>query len=168
MRSIAIVMVAAAGLFAASAHAQPPAEQPVRTLSEGEAARLMGAAGSAGSGAPLTVIGTAFGTIPASVWRSGCEGYSTEQPDFVLNLERPRERLSVFTESGEDLILIIEKPDGSRVCDDDSGPGYNPLVSMTNVRPGRYKIWVGVYDVSTISDYTLRLSSDPRAPAFND
>jgi hypothetical protein len=168
MRSIAIVMVAAAGLLAASAHAQPP-EQPVRSLSEGEAARLMGAAGTPGSGGPpLTVIGTAFGNIPASVWRSGCQGYSTEQPDFVLNLERARERLSVYTESGEDLILIIEKPDGTRVCDDDSGPGHNPLISMTNVRPGRYRIWVGVYDLSTISDYTLRLSSNPQAPLFND
>lgn len=149
MRATVIAMVAAVGLVAASAHAQAPTPRN----------RIL-VAGAPGPDAPAEVIGTAFGTIPASVFCEGTPGFVTAEPDFILTLERPRERLTVTAESAADLILVVEKADGTRVCNDDGPEGLNPVITMTNVAPGRYRIWVGVFSAPTIADYTLRLSSE--------
>lgn len=150
MRGVVIAMVAAVGLVAASAHAQEPSPRD----------REIRIAGAAGPEAPAEVIGTAFGTIPASVFCEFTPGYVTAEPDFILTLDRPRERLVVAAESSADLILVVEKADGTRVCNDDGPEGLNPLIELTNVAPGRYRIWVGVFSAPTIADYTLRLSSN--------
>lgn len=145
MRAMAIVMVAAAGLVAASAHAQPP-----------DVPRLLGAPGPDAS---VTVLGTAYGTIPASDLEPGCVGFITEQPDFEMTLERPRAFMRMFTESSADLVLLVEQPDGSRVCDDDSAGNLNPLLDFEQAPRGTYKIWVGVYRQGVIADYTLQVTS---------
>lgn len=149
MRGTVIALVAAVGLAAASAQAQGPTPRN----------RVI-VFGAPGPDAPAEVIGTAFGTIPASVFCEDTPGFVTAEPDFILTLERPRERLTVTAESAADLILVVEKADGTRVCNDDGPESLNPLIELTNVAPGRYRIWVGVFSARTIADYTMRMSSD--------
>lgn len=107
----------------------------------------------------VEVIGTASGTRRASDLLEGCAGYIPEQPDYLFTQERPRSFLRLFTRSGTDLALVVQKPDGTYVCDDDSGPGLNPAIDVTNPGRGTYRVWVGVYRANTVADYTLTFTS---------
>ena len=142
MRAIVIPMLAVISSVAALAQAQP---------------RVM----SAGTSADVTVRGTASGDMPASDIMQGCQGYVPDQPDFRFNhTQAPlRQFLRMYTQSDEDLVLVIRRPDGSYLCDDDSGPGLNPAIDDNDPQRGTYDVWVGVFRPETIADYTLTLTS---------
>ncbi len=98
---------------------------------------------------PHTVSLTAGGSTTPSV--NGCAyGRVANAPDVKLHYSGNGSRtLYFYATSGADVTLLINLPNGSWRCDDDSHTGTNPLVTVTNAPSGRYDIWVGTYREST-------------------
>jgi hypothetical protein len=98
---------------------------------------------------PRTVSLTAGGSISPSI--TGCSyGRVANAPDVKLHYSEGGGRtLYIYATSSADVTLLINMPDGSWRCDDDSYTGNNPLVVIPNAPSGRYDIWVGTYGSST-------------------
>ncbi|MEM9188565.1 MAG: hypothetical protein AAGF12_05290 [Myxococcota bacterium] len=97
-----------------------------------------------GSADPIVQQGIALGTVSLSDGRlaaSGCRGFVTKEPSFVLELMSEQPFLRIFTESHLDTMLMIRMPNGQFVCDDNS-IGWNPQI-QGRFRSGVYAIWVG-------------------------
>ena len=97
---------------------------------------------------PHNVQITAGGTISASNVANHCSGYIASNPDYeVTYRDAGSFPLNFKFRSSGDTTLVINAPDGSWYCDDDSGGNFNPLVKFPDAMEGVYDIWVG-----TISD----------------
>jgi hypothetical protein len=89
---------------------------------------------------------------------SGCTGWITGQPDFVMTLYAPNGTRSfdITATSGADVTLIVQGPDNQFTCNDDSD-GANPRVSFANPQSGAYAVWVGTYadeDADAVLSFT--------------
>ena len=70
-------------------------------------------------------------------------------PDLRLNWSGTSERLSIFftpDEGQDDTSLVVNLPDGSWICDDDSGSLLAPLIVFDRPSQGQYDVWVGSYN----------------------
>ncbi len=107
---------------------------------------------------PQTASGTSGGPTAANTLDPNCNGYVTGgTPDHILVAQTAFSNLRVMARSDADTTLVIQKPDGSYVCNDDSSEGFNPLIAA-EFPAGTYKIWVGSYEQGTNSPYTLGVS----------
>ena len=102
---------------------------------------------------------TSGGAIAASTLSPQCRGFVTNQPDLFLDLAGPSNFLRIYVTSQSDTTLIVRRPDGSLLCNDDTY-GLNPSVEGPFI-PGRYGVWVGAYTAgqnaqSTVSVTELR------------
>jgi len=70
-----------------------------------------------------------------------CRGWVGVAPDLVVLTTIPR-AMAITTSSRSDLTLIVRGPDGSFVCDDDSGEQNSPRVHR-NWNGGAHQVWVG-------------------------
>jgi hypothetical protein len=111
---------------------------------------------------PYTVSVTSGGGIAASNAADGCVGTVSDAPDVRLSFSasdsataRP---LIISVDSTEDTTLLINAPDGSWYCDDDSGSGSNPMVVFGRAQSGRYEIWVGTYSNGEYHSAQVRIS----------
>lgn len=87
----------------------------------------------------------AGGSIDAGTRYKGCTGYITAQPDMRLYWDGNGSLdLKISAVSNADVTLVVNGPDGSWHCDDDSGDDSNPSLTFRPVA-GRYEIWVGTY-----------------------
>jgi hypothetical protein len=68
-------------------------------------------------------------------------------PGHVMNLTTAFTYLRVHVTSTTDTTLIIQDPNGGFWCNDDADM-LNPLIEGP-WNPGLWRIWVGVYSVST-------------------
>lgn len=95
---------------------------------------------------------------------SGCRGYiNFNAPDVDLNYRSGNFNLYIYAESSSDTTLVVNAPDGSWHCDDDSGDGLDPMLTFRNPQSGNYNIWVGVYSNAELQPATLNISElDPR------
>lgn len=95
---------------------------------------------------------------------SGCRGYiNFSAPDVDLNYRSGNFNLYIYADSGSDTTLVVNAPDGSWHCDDDSGDGLDPMITFSNPQSGNYNIWVGVYSAAELQPATLNISElDPR------
>jgi len=75
----------------------------------------------------------------------GCTGYISSRPDVVVDYDAGSWDLTVSAASESDLTLVVRDPHGSYYCDDDSGAGANPMVTIESPGSGRYAIWAGVF-----------------------
>ena len=94
---------------------------------------------------PWTKSILAGGSTPASAAKSGCEGKVSAAPDVQIFFEPGEGDLTFRVRASEDTTLLINTPNGRFYCDDDSGGGVDPKVTITNPQSGRYDIWVGTY-----------------------
>jgi hypothetical protein len=98
---------------------------------------------------PHRVNVLAGGSIDASRLGNGCTGMIANAPDVRLqwtNTGANTLPLSISVSSTADTTLVINLPDGSWVCDDDSGNnGLNPAVTLANPPSGQYDIWIGTF-----------------------
>ena len=94
---------------------------------------------------PRVISLRAGGDISAQGAGSGCRGFITDAPDVRLFYEAGDYPLIISVDAGADTTLVVNGPDGSFYCDDDSGEGTNPSVRLNDPRSGRYEIWVGTY-----------------------
>jgi hypothetical protein len=104
---------------------------------------------------------TAGGSITTEV--SGCVGKVAEAPDVDLRYSTSGgSTLYIYAISGVDTTLLVNLPNGSWSCDDDSFGDGDPIVIIENAPSGLYDIWVGTFG-DELSPATLYISEiDPR------
>lgn len=108
---------------------------------------------------PHMVSGTSGGSASAADLSADCTGQISASPDHLLVAGGTFTSLRVMAHSETDLTLVIERPDGTYLCNDD-GEGDDPIVEGT-FAAGTYKIWVGSYNADTNGRYTLGISEMP-------
>lgn len=106
---------------------------------------------------PWTKSILAGGSVPASAARSGCEGKVSAAPDLQLTFDAGDLDLTIKAAASEDTTLLVNTPGGQWLCDDDSGGGLNPMVTISDPASGRYDIWVGTYSDAMVQS-TLEIS----------
>jgi len=108
---------------------------------------------------PQVVHGTSGGAVQASNLNPGCTGWIGQNPNHLVNVAAPMSNLRIIvgTAGGQDTTLVVQKPDGTYVCDDDS-EGMNPIVEGPINTPGIHRVWVGSYTRSELIPYTLGFS----------
>jgi len=90
-----------------------------------------------------------------------CRGFASSAPDFQLNWSGEASNLHIYfvaTEAGNDATLIINNPNGSWLCNDDSPSSLNPSISINSPPAGRYDIWVGAYSQGEFISGELSIS----------
>lgn len=152
---------------AAAAAAQAAAAQAAAAQA-GAAAQAAGAGAAGGSNFgtvqlnagfmpdPHTASGTSGGSIDAATWQAGCNGFVTTQPDHLFVAATAFANLRVMAHSTGDITLVVQKPDGTYLCNDDT-EGTDPLVEGA-FPAGTYKVWIGSYQAGTNSPYTVGFS----------
>jgi hypothetical protein len=106
---------------------------------------------------PHAVSITAGGDIDAS--GVGCVGMIADAPDYDLYYTPGDLPLYLSAESGSDVSLIVNLPDGSWACDDDSAGNLNPGLTFDSPQSGLYDVWIGaVGDGANGAEATLYIS----------
>jgi hypothetical protein len=105
---------------------------------------------------PMQVSGTARGAVDASTLAPTCSGFVGAAPDLALVLRGNEPWLRVYVSSPLDTTLVVRRPDGSFLCDDDTY-GRHPSVEGA-FPPGRYLVWVGTYHAGQTATYTLSVT----------
>ncbi|MFT6542055.1 MAG: hypothetical protein ACJAU5_001135 [Maricaulis maris] len=107
---------------------------------------------------PYTVAITAGGTIEASNLSSSCRGMIANAPDFRLNFSAGSLPLYISAYSSADTTLVVNGPDGSWYCNDDTN-GLDPALAWGSPQSGQYDIWIGTYGTnSDLASSTLHIS----------
>lgn len=108
---------------------------------------------------PYFINLTAGGSIDVSRTLGGsCRGFVTSAPDFDLYFTGGSNLpLAISVTSSSDTTLVINGPNGTWYCDDDSGNGLNPSIVFNYPQSGLYDIWVGTYG-STPASAQLAIS----------
>lgn len=112
---------------------------------------------------PHVVELTAGGSESVSVTGACDYGVVAEAPDFEVSFEDSATgSLYIYAVSSEDTTILVNLPDGSWMCDDDSYGDGDPILEIENPGDGIYDIWVGTYGDDTAAA-TLGISEvDPR------
>jgi hypothetical protein len=138
------------------------------TTGAGAAAPTGGAGGTisitTGFTDPTMAEGTSGGAVDASTLNSECRGYVSSSPDHILEVGAAFPRLRVMalgTEADSDVTLVVHKPDGSYLCNDDSD-GFHPMVEG-EFAAGRYEVFVGSYEQGRRQTYRLGISAQENA-----
>ncbi len=101
------------------------------------------------SGGPVDISALGLG--------SGCGGYATSSPDFEVTYTAGGFSLLrfYFVSTSGDTTLVINGPNGTWYCVDDSYGTLNPTVDFQNPSSGVYDVWVGSYSSDTFAAGTL-------------
>ena len=93
---------------------------------------------------------TAGGTIEASsIEGASCVGRISDAPDYKVNYTAGGFPLVFESFGSADTTLIVNDANGNWHCDDDSGPGLNARLVISEPGTGRYDIWIGTFGEST-------------------
>lgn len=106
---------------------------------------------------PTYVNLTAGGSIYAGA-NSSCRGYIANAPDVRLYYTAGSLPLIISVDSTTDTTLVVNAPNGSWYCDDDSGEGSNPSLTFSSPLSGRYEIWIGTYSSGGYAAARLAIS----------
>jgi len=87
-----------------------------------------------------------------------CRGWTDTAPDFDLDYQAGDFDLYLSASYDGDATLVVNAPDGSWHCDDDSAGELNPGLRFDNPQSGRYDIWVGTYGEYDGGPATLHIS----------
>ena len=88
---------------------------------------------------------------------SGCEGYVTLEPSFVIEMAFDVPFLRVFVASDQDTTLAIRTPQGRLMCNDNTN-GWNPSVEGQFLS-GVYQVWVGSRHQNLSPAYRLAVTA---------
>ncbi len=112
--------------------------------------------------------GRTIGDLPAANAQPGCAGHVPAAPHLDLVVDAPG-TARIMARGPEDLVMMVRRPDGTFVCDDDAGGDYDPLI-IEPLRLGRYRVWVGTYGAGREGEFQLSVDvdradqPDPNAP----
>ncbi|UJR80205.1 hypothetical protein [Sandaracinus amylolyticus] len=109
------------------------------------------------------ITGTASGARAANALSSECVGAIGDEPTLVLHASAPFDGLELRVTSSADTTLVVQHPDGTFACDDDSGGSRNPRVAGAFAE-GAHQVWVGTYRAGTSAPFELRFT-EVAAPA---
>lgn len=105
---------------------------------------------------PITAEGSSGGSVDAATLSPDCNGWVSGTPDHIIAVGADIPSLRVMAHGDVDITLVVQKPDGTYLCNDDS-EGLNPLVAGA-FPAGSYKVWIGSYEQGTNSAYHLGIS----------
>lgn len=107
---------------------------------------------------PRNVDVQAGGTLDATRVPAGdCHGFIAGPPDLRVNYQAGSLPLTFSANSDADTTLVINGPDGSWSCNDDSN-GLNPRIRYDHPASGQYDVWVGTMDNGTLHAARLSVS----------
>jgi hypothetical protein len=106
---------------------------------------------------PRVVAGEARGEIEARSIHRKCRGWISEVPDYLLTSSSAFFKLYVLGRSRADVSLVVRKPDGTVLCNDDRRGSQDPVV-RSSFSIGTSQIWVGVKEEGTTARYRLGFS----------
>ncbi len=111
---------------------------------------------------PHIANGVSGGTVDASTLSSQCRGHISSQPDHIFVATGQFNLVRVLVNAGSnDTTLVIRKPDGTYLCDDDgANAGMNPAIQAM-LMPGTYQIYVGSYLAGQNYPYNLAITESP-------
>ncbi|MDO1557995.1 peptidase S1 [Brevundimonas sp. 2R-24] len=108
---------------------------------------------------PYDVSVRSGGGIDATTRFDSCQGWIANAPDVRLNYTAGSSLpLWISAHASADVTLVVNAPDGTWYCDDDSGEGLNPWVAFAKPQSGQYDIWIGTYGRNSIEPATLTIS----------
>jgi hypothetical protein len=93
-----------------------------------------------------------------------CVGYANQNPEYEVDYQDGGYSASllrfyfVADDANEDTILVINAPDGSWYCGDDSYGSANPTVDFPNPTYGVYDVWIGTYDEQVLVNGVLYIT----------
>ncbi|QXT39252.1 trypsin-like serine peptidase [Gymnodinialimonas ceratoperidinii] len=95
----------------------------------------------------LAAGGTIRGEYTDANTGNRCAGYFADAPDLRLQFTTADFGfpLSVYVEARADTVMLINAPDGSWHCNDDT-VDLNPALHFETPLEGQYDIWVGTYE----------------------
>jgi hypothetical protein len=112
---------------------------------------------------PHTTDLTAGGPVQVSRGSDCTYGRVANAPDLDLQYTAEGGRtLYIYARAAEDITLLVNLPDGSWICDDDSLGGLDPLLVIPKGASGLYDIWVGTYGEDTVPARLFISEVDPR------
>lgn len=103
------------------------------------------------------------GPLPVANTPGGCAGHVTTYPTIVFEATAPFPHFQLTVESDGDTTLLVQAPDGSYSCNDDTF-STDPSITLAAAQAGTYRVWVGSYSAGTMHNGTLRVSSQPYTP----
>jgi hypothetical protein len=111
---------------------------------------------------PVITEGLAGGELHARTLSENCTGWVDAVPNHVLVTTGAMAELRVFAHAVEDITLVIRRPDGSFVCNDDAEGvrGTDPMV-RAEMPSGEHQIWVGANRQEEHPSYRLGFSELP-------
>lgn len=90
--------------------------------------------------------------------RQRCMGYGSASPDHQIEITQNLSRISLQVRSrARDTTLVIRGPKNSIFCADDSQLGKDAGMTLSNLQPGLYQVWVGAFDSGDKFPYTLSI-----------
>ena len=109
---------------------------------------------------PRTVTITSGGSLDVRAMElgDGCVGYATGRPDYIVDLTDGSSFLRFFVNADGDTGLVVNAPDGSWRCNDDSHGGLNPSVDLRDAPRGQYDVWVTSYSSGENISGTLSIT----------
>lgn len=114
---------------------------------------------------PHSVTVAAGGAIEATRASESCNaGFIAQRPTYSLRYTSGDFPLYISATSDADTTLAVRAPNGTWVCDDDSGGNLNPSVSFASPTSGRYQIWVGRFGTQTETASVVLSISEVSAP----
>ena len=73
---------------------------------------------------PHTIAGTSGGAINANTKSPECTGWISQTPDHIFMAQQPFPSIKVIANGGDqDLTMVLQKPDGTFMCNDDGDGG---------------------------------------------
>lgn len=106
---------------------------------------------------PRVVEGSAIGEVRASSLHRKCKGWVAERPDYLLTADTAFLELHVLGRSREDVSLVVRKPDGTVVCNDNRNGTRDPML-RSEFPIGSSQVWVGVREKDATALYSLGFS----------
>jgi hypothetical protein len=106
---------------------------------------------------PRIVSGTAIGEVPAKSVHRKCRGWISETPDYLLDASTAFFKLYVLGRSRADVLLVVRRPDGSVLCNDNRQGTRDPMI-RASFPSGTTQLWVGVKEENGTADYRLGFS----------
>jgi hypothetical protein len=111
---------------------------------------------------PFIVSLNGGGEVDASTLDESCVGFITERPTLTINWSGDAEFVEAFFYSEHDPVLVVQSPDGSYQCNDDTNELLlDPAITMQDPAEGEYKIWVGSFDEGQLIPGILVLTTRP-------
>ena len=106
---------------------------------------------------PRVVAGEARGEVPAKSVHRKCRGWIAETPDYLLDADTAFLQLYVLGRSRSDVLLVVRKPDGSVLCNDNRPGTKDPMIRAA-FPIGSTQVWVGVKNEGERARYRLGFS----------